>query len=285
MKTPQQKRLKEGWIPTTILSSSLQYGVKSPWGNSCLSSHLPWSLRTWQGDTQHTSSLVFTDISLSSNIKWSGSITYDNHLSLVEKHMVKLTNPWWSHSSLSQADFATYPCSTKSSTDAVILWEQETLLQSQRHPSISIMSTSPLNFSALMHPAPGDVVPCSAVLTFLGKPQPTPKPPSLRAWLCAAARRQEAVGSTSGRNCQRNVLSATTCTEVPSTSLAREPASTAANPNGLQEPPLHSSCTGYFLLNQDLDIFSQRKACLNSHTHRKGGKEGLSAYRPKFVNC
>lgn len=122
------------------------------------------------------------------------------------------------------------------------------------------MSMSHLNFGALMLPALGDVVPGSTVLTFLGKPQPTPNTPSLRARLCAAARREEAAGSTSGRN----------CTEIPSASLAWEPASTAANPNGLQEPPLPSSCTGYLLLNQGLGIFSQIKVCLNSHTHKAG---------------
>lgn len=62
MKT-RSKRLRGGWISAAILSSSLRYGVKFPRGNSCVSSQLPRSLGTWQGDMQHTSSLVLTDIS------------------------------------------------------------------------------------------------------------------------------------------------------------------------------------------------------------------------------
>lgn len=91
-------------------------------------------------------------------------------------------------------------------------------------------------------------------------------PPSPSTWPRAAARLKGAAGSTSGRNCRRNVLSTPRAPEFP-------PASTAAKPNMLQEPPLPGSCTSYFLL---------RKACLNSHTPREG-KETLSACKLKFV--
>lgn len=120
-----------------------------------------------------------------------------------------------------------------------------------------------------MLPAPGNIGRfCSSHLP--GETRTLPSPPRLNAWLRAAARLKGAASSTSGRNCWRNALLDTTSTEFPPASLAQEPASTAANPKGLQEPPLPSSCTGYFLLNHGLSIFSQRKACLNSHTPKAG---------------
>lgn len=79
----------------------------------------------------------------------------DNHLSLVQKHSNNgevnrtLMKPQFP----SQADFATYPCSTKSSTDTQLVSQS----RSQRHPSISITTTSRLRFSALMLPASGNV--------------------------------------------------------------------------------------------------------------------------------
>lgn len=131
-----------------------------------------------------------------------------------------------------------------------------------------------------MLPAPGNIGRfCSSHLP--GETRTLPSPPRLNAWLRAAARLKGAASSTSGRNCWRNALLDTTSTEFPPASLAQEPASTAANPKGLQEPPLPSSCTGYFLLNRP-QYFQPEKSLLEL-THAQS-REGLSAYKLKFVN-
>lgn len=130
---------------------------------------------------------------------------------------------------------------------------QKRLLQSLRHPSINITSTSCLNFSALMQVFSAGRFHSSHPL---GKPRPALSPPS--------------ASSKAKRSCWLHLWEELLeeWHQLPTRLLTREAASTAANPNGLSEPPLPNSCTGYFLLNQGLSIFSQRKAFLNLHTPR-----------------
>lgn len=170
----------------------------------------------------------------------------------------------------SKADFAPYPCSMKSSTDTQLsLPEQERLLQSQRHPSTKITTTSHSNFSALMLPAPGDV---DRFQFFLGKPGRTPSPASLSTRLCAAARLKGAASSTSGRNCWRNVLLDTT--GFPPVSLAQE-----------LPPQLHiqmgSGClpcpAAVLAIWTGASVLSAREKPAWTHTHTPPKGEGLSA--------
>ena len=149
---------------------------------------------------------------------------------------------------------------------AVSLPEQERLLQSQRHPGISIASTSCLNFGALMLPAPGEVGRFHSS-HLPGGTRMHSKPTQPRCMAMCGSRAERSCRLHLGEELLEERPLGHHRHQIPT----RFPASTAANPAGLREPPRPSSCTACLLLSQGLGILSQRKACLNSHTP-KGGK-------------
>lgn len=208
----------------------------------------------------HSSLLVLADFSPKVfNILRVGSITCDimeeqddNHLPAVQKHsnMVILTDPWWSHGSLPKLIL---PCSpvqwravlTHSLPEEAAAKPEASKHQYHKHLMFKFQCIEQIFSAGRFHSS-----------HLLWKPKPALSLPS--------------ASSKAKRSCWLHLWEELLeeWHQIPTHLLTWEAASTAANPDGLSEPPLPNSCTGYFLLNQGLSIFSQRKAFLNSHTPR-----------------